>query len=72
MTVKIYKSDTVGCTIEIDLDKCTGAGACVDECPSSVFELVDGKATCPNIDECVECCACAEACPNDALKHSSC
>ena len=72
LTVKKYESDALGITIEIDYDQCTGAGECVDVCPTEVFELVDGKATAPNIDECIECCACVEACPTQAIKHTSC
>lgn len=72
LTVKKYESDALGFTIEIDYDKCIGAGECVDVCPTEVFELVDGKSTAPNIDECIECCACVEACPTQAIKHTSC
>jgi len=72
LTVKKYESDALGITTEIDHDKCIGAGECVDVCPTEVFELVDGKATAPNIDECIECCACVEACPTQAIKHTSC
>jgi len=72
LTVKKFESDSLGVTIEIDHDKCTGAGECVDVCPTEVFELVDGKSTAPNIDECIECCAYVEACPTQAIKHTSC
>ncbi len=68
--IKEYKSDEW--TIKIDYDKCVGAGECVDICPADVFEIIEGKATAPNIDECVECCSCVEVCPEDAIEHSSC
>jgi len=72
LTVKKFESDALGITIEIDYEKCIGAGECVDVCPTEVYELVDGKSTAPNIDECIECCACVEACPTQAIKHTSC
>jgi NAD-dependent dihydropyrimidine dehydrogenase PreA subunit len=72
VAVKNYESESLGLTIEIDHDKCTGAGECVEVCPTEVYELVDNKSTAPNIDECVECCACVEACPAQAISHSSC
>lgn len=72
MAKKTWKSDELDVTIEIDYDKCKGHGNCVDECPCEVFELVDGKATAPNINECSECCLCVEGCPESAIKHNSC
>ncbi|MDH4123238.1 MAG: 4Fe-4S binding protein [Thermoplasmata archaeon] len=71
MVMKTYKSAS-GATIEIDEDKCTGCGECVNICPAEVFELVDEKATAPKADDCTECCACVEACPEKVIKHSSC
>ncbi|MBE0524368.1 MAG: 4Fe-4S binding protein [Methanosarcinales archaeon] len=70
MAVKKYEAN--GIVIEIDLDKCMGAGECVDVCPVEVFELVDEKSTAPNIVECTECCLCVDSCPADAITHSSC
>lgn len=67
-----YESKKIGVTIEVDYDKCTGVGQCVNVCPSNVYELVKGKTTCPNIDDCIQCCACQEACPTGAIKHHSC
>jgi NAD-dependent dihydropyrimidine dehydrogenase PreA subunit len=72
MTIKKYESESLGVIIEIDYDKCIGAGECVMVCPSEVYELVDDKSTAPNIDDCIECCACVDACPTQAIKHSSC
>lgn len=72
MVVKTWKNEEGDFTLEVDYDKCSGAAVCVDVCPSDVFEIVDGKATAPNIDACVECCACVQNCPENAITHSSC
>lgn len=70
--IREWKSKKLGVVVEVDYDKCKGIGECVIVCPSSVYELVDGKTTAPNIDECIQCCACQEACPTGAIKHHSC
>ena len=66
-----YKGEG-GWTIEIDEDKCTGCGECVNICPSEVFEVVNDKSTCPKVDDCSECGVCVDTCPEKAIKHSSC
>lgn len=53
--------------IDIDKDKCTGDGECVDACPSEVLELVDEKAEPVNADECLGCETCVEVCPEGAI-----
>ncbi|MEM0265392.1 MAG: 4Fe-4S binding protein, partial [Candidatus Methanomethylicia archaeon] len=40
--VKVWKSEGLGITIEIDYDKCTGEGECVRVCPTSVYRLEGG------------------------------
>ena len=72
MTVKTWKSELLGVTIDIDYEKCTGCGNCVDQCPSDVYELINEKSACIAIDDCVECCACVDACQESAIKHHSC
>jgi NAD-dependent dihydropyrimidine dehydrogenase PreA subunit len=71
MANKEYKGEG-GWTIEIDEDKCTGCGECVNICPSEVFEVVNDKSTCPKVDDCSECGVCVDTCPEKAIKHSSC
>ncbi|MFP4170116.1 MAG: ferredoxin family protein [Methanomassiliicoccales archaeon] len=72
MAVKKWSSEELGLDIEIDYDLCVGHGDCVEECPTDVYELQDGKAVVVDIDECIECCVCVDACPEGAIKHSSC
>ncbi len=72
MSVKTWKSESLGIEIQIDHDKCEGCEQCVQVCPVGVFEMVEGKSTAPNIDQCIQCCACVNACPTNAITHSSC
>jgi len=59
----------------VDLDKCTGCGACVAVCPASptVFEMKDveeagTKSTVKHPDACIGCNSCVTACPVEAIK----
>jgi len=72
MAVKKYQNKDATVTIEIDEDKCDGDGECVDQCPATVFDLVEGKSQATRMDDCTECCICVDACPTQAIKHSTC
>ncbi len=61
-------------TLDIDQDKCTVCGTCIDVCPCDVLSFPEspGPATVVNNinkDEqyCIHCGACERACPVDAI-----
>ena len=51
---------------QVDTEKCTGCGICVDVCPVEAIKLENDKAKIDN-DTCMDCGACIGECPNDAL-----
>jgi ferredoxin len=52
---------------EVNKEKCTGCGACVDVCPVEAIVLENGKAK-VDADKCVDCGQCVEACPVEAIR----
>ena len=53
--------------VVVDAEKCIGCGACVNVCPSSVFELKDGKSVVVNEKDCIACHSCEGVCPTGAI-----
>ena len=51
--------------IRIDLDKCTGCGACIASCPFGLLEIKDDKVYVK--DGCTLCGACKESCVFEAI-----
>lgn len=51
--------------VQVDLEKCTGCGICVEICPVNAVELKKGKAMIS--DECVVCGQCLAQCPDNAI-----
>lgn len=54
--------------IEVDKEKCTGCGECVENCPGEVFELKDKKAHPVHMEECHACHTCESVCEEDAVQ----
>lgn len=53
--------------IELDQDKCTGCGFCIEVCPHNVIEINNRLAYLTNKDRCIECGACSMNCPTGAI-----
>jgi ferredoxin len=58
-------------TLELDREKCTGCGRCVEACPRGVFVMRERKAEIRDRDDCIECGACQRNCAFDAVTVSS-
>ncbi len=52
---------------EIDPDKCTGGGDCVELCFSGIVRLVNDKATIVSPEDCDYCTDCETFCPSGAI-----
>ncbi|MBN2381275.1 4Fe-4S binding protein [bacterium] len=50
---------------EIDREKCTNCGSCLDSCPVDAITMDDRVVI--NIDECIGCGSCVVSCPNQAI-----
>lgn len=60
--VKIYRE-----IIKIDVEKCTGCGACAEGCPEGAIQIIDGKARLVSELLCDGLGACIGDCPEDAI-----
>lgn len=57
--------------VTVDREKCEGCGECVDACPASILEMVDGKAKVTgDMEDCLGCESCVSVCPADAVTVS--
>jgi NAD-dependent dihydropyrimidine dehydrogenase PreA subunit len=54
-------------TLQLNRNKCTGCGMCLDVCPHEVFALEADKAVIADRDACMECGACQQNCPAGAI-----
>ena len=59
--------------IELDPERCKGAGFCEQVCPTNVFTIDHDRqlALLPRVGQCVQCGACIVQCPFDALYFRS-
>lgn len=51
---------------EVVPDRCTGSGACVDQCPTDAVTIQDGLAS-VELGRCIGCGLCVPPCPEDAI-----
>jgi NAD-dependent dihydropyrimidine dehydrogenase PreA subunit len=61
----IYLKDVV--TLQLDENKCTGCGMCLEVCPHEVFKMNDSHVVIQDRDACMECGACSRNCPFGAI-----
>ncbi|MDD5679017.1 MAG: 4Fe-4S binding protein [Kiritimatiellae bacterium] len=52
--------------VQINQEKCTGCGLCVEACPVEAISMEDDKAKVDK-DKCADCGQCVEECPNEAI-----
>ncbi len=53
---------------EIDLEKCSGCGSCVEFCPTGAVKLEDGKVVVVHAEACSYCTECEAVCPTGAIR----
>lgn len=51
---------------EVNQERCTGCGKCLDVCPPEAIKIRNGKAVI--LIECTGCGACPRVCPEGAIK----
>jgi Fe-S-cluster-containing hydrogenase component 2 len=56
--------------MQVDLEKCTGCGTCLEACATGAISMVEGKAAI-DFDNCLSCGACTDACPQGAISEAS-
>lgn len=54
-------------TLQLNREKCTGCGMCIQVCPHEVYQIENGKAVIVDRDGCMECGACSRNCPFEAI-----
>jgi ferredoxin len=58
-------------TLQLDQNKCTGCGMCLEVCPHAVLKMNNSHAVVQNLDACMECGACSRNCPVEAISVQS-
>ena len=61
----VYLKNVV--TLQLDENKCTGCGRCLEVCPHAVFKMNSSHVVIQNRDACMECGACSRNCPFGAI-----
>jgi ferredoxin len=53
--------------LAVNADTCTGCEECANNCPVSVFDMVDGKSVATRADDCEGCQTCTSVCASGAV-----
>lgn len=53
---------------EVNLEKCTGCGDCVEFCPTGAVAIVNGKVSVVKPEACTYCTECEALCPSGAMR----
>ncbi|MFC1585696.1 indolepyruvate ferredoxin oxidoreductase subunit alpha [Fibrobacterota bacterium] len=54
--------------VKIDLEKCTGCGDCIEECPVECMKLENEKCIVDE-EECTDCAVCIDICPENSISE---
>ncbi|HBL24929.1 MAG TPA: ferredoxin [Deltaproteobacteria bacterium] len=54
-------------TLQLDENRCTGCGMCIEVCPHEVLEFHGKRVQIRDRDACIECGACARNCSFSAI-----
>jgi NAD-dependent dihydropyrimidine dehydrogenase PreA subunit len=77
--MKVWKNKTsnlgiYGTNVAVDFDLCVGDGACIEVCPTNVFDWqsagADRKALPSRERDCIYCIGCEAVCPKFAIMVS--
>jgi ferredoxin len=73
-SISEYRENQGTPKVLVDWNKCNGCGACVNNCPVSVFELqdlpnyLDSKKSVPiRANDCIMCMTCVTSCPSGGV-----
>jgi Pyruvate/2-oxoacid:ferredoxin oxidoreductase delta subunit len=53
---------------QVDAQRCTGCGICIDRCPPGALEIAEENTPQIDLDRCFGCAVCASGCPEDAIE----
>ena len=63
-----FERDIRAGRVEVDLDRCSGCGACARACAAALLEVVDGHAQITAaLPLCIACGDCVAICPDEAI-----
>lgn len=54
-------------SVEVDHEKCSMCGLCIEYCPAFVFTIKENKVLETDSSKCVECYGCIPLCPRGAI-----